>query len=144
MVRHISSIAEIVEDIEASVRFYRDGLGLAVEYEPGSAYAVVSAPGVLHFGLWTRPAAAETLFGDANAAARIPLGFFVEFEVDRVAESQRQFEEKGWPVAQPEKQESWGQTTSRLLTPGGALCGLTETPWARRLAAPLEAKADNG
>lgn len=33
MIRHMGSIAEIVDDLEASVRFYREALGLAVEQE---------------------------------------------------------------------------------------------------------------
>lgn len=133
MIRHVSSIAEVVEDLEQSVHFYRDVLGLDVEHEPGNPYAVVGVAGVPHFGLWTREAAAETVFGDPDAVARVPLGFFVEFEVDAVAETQEAIEERGWSVPQPRKEEAWGQTTSRFFTTSGALCGITETPWARRL-----------
>ena len=35
MIRHVSGIAEVVDDIEAAVQFYRDILGLEVEHESG-------------------------------------------------------------------------------------------------------------
>ncbi len=84
MIRHVSGIAEIVEDVEGAVRFYRDVLGLDVQYEPGSGYATIEIAGTLHFGIWSRRAAAENVFGDADAAERMPLGFTLGFEVDSV------------------------------------------------------------
>ena len=39
MIRHVSSIAEIVDDMDAAVGFYRDVLGLPVKYEAGAEYA---------------------------------------------------------------------------------------------------------
>ncbi len=35
MIRHLAGIAEIVDDIEAAVTFYRDVLGLTVQHEEG-------------------------------------------------------------------------------------------------------------
>lgn len=58
MIRHISSIAEIIDNMEKTVRFYRDILKLKVEYEPDSSYAIVNIPGILHFGIWSRAEAA--------------------------------------------------------------------------------------
>ena len=43
-------------------------------------------------------------------------------------------ESKGWKVLQAPRTEDWGQTTSRFLSPSGALCGVAETPWARELS----------
>ena len=84
MIRHISAIAEVVDDVDAAVEFYRDVLGLTVEHQPGGGYATVEIPGVLHFSIWSRSAAAEATYGDKDTADRIPLGFSVEFEVDSV------------------------------------------------------------
>ena len=64
VIRHVSGIAEIVDDVDAAAQFYREVLGLPVEHEPGGGYSVVKVPGVLHFGLWSRAAAAEATFGD--------------------------------------------------------------------------------
>ena len=84
MIRHISAIAEVVDDVDAAVEFYRDVLGLPVDHQPGGGYATVEIPGVLHFSVWSRSAAAEATYGDKAAVDRIPLGFSVEFEVDSV------------------------------------------------------------
>jgi catechol 2,3-dioxygenase-like lactoylglutathione lyase family enzyme len=84
MIRHISSIAEFVEDLDAAIHFYRDALGLEVKHEAGSNYALVEVGGTLHFGLWARQGAAEATYGDAGKAADIPLGFSIGFEVDEV------------------------------------------------------------
>lgn len=80
MVRHLASIAEIVDDFDGAVVFYRDTLGVTVKEEsPG--YAVFELPGVLHFAVWSRAAAAEATYGDAGATDRIPLGWSLGFEV---------------------------------------------------------------
>ena len=134
MIRHMAGIAEIVEDVEAAVRYYRDVLGLAVEHEAGSPYATIKLPGILHFGLWDRRAAAESVFGDPNAADRIPLGFSPEFEVDSVTETAASIAANGAQVDQPPKVEPWGQGSTRLFSLSGGLVGFAETPWARQLA----------
>lgn len=142
MIRHLASVSEIVIDLEEAVRFYRDSLGLTVQHEPGSLYAQVDLGGVLHFGLWDRRAAAEAAFGDPAAAERVPLGFSVGFEVDAVEPDRQALAERGAAIVQGTRREPWGQVTSRFLSPSGALCELAETPWARRIAAPLQAAQD--
>jgi catechol 2,3-dioxygenase-like lactoylglutathione lyase family enzyme len=134
VIRHIASIAEIVEDMAAAVAFYRDVLGLEVEWTEGTGYAMAKVPGVAHFGIWSRESAAEATLGDKEAASRIPLGFTVEFEVDEVQAASSTLESKGWQVLQAPRTEDWGQTTSRFLSPSGAICGVAETPWARDLS----------
>jgi catechol 2,3-dioxygenase-like lactoylglutathione lyase family enzyme len=130
----MASIAEIVEDMAAAVAFYRDVLGLEVEWTEGTGYAMAKVPGVAHFGIWSRESAAEATLGDKEAASRIPLGFTVEFEVDEVQAASSTLESKGWQVLQAPRTEDWGQTTSRFLSPSGAICGVAETPWARDLS----------
>jgi predicted enzyme related to lactoylglutathione lyase len=122
MIRHLAGIAEVVEDMTAAVAFYRDVLGLAVEYEEGSRY-----------GLWSRAAAAIATFGDEAQVDRIPLGFTVGFEVDEVQAGSNEIESNGWPMAQSPKTEPWGQKTSRFFSTSGALCEISDTPAARRL-----------
>ena len=46
MIRHFAGVAEIVEDFEAAVQFYRDTLGLEVE-SLSEGYATATIPGVL-------------------------------------------------------------------------------------------------
>ena len=131
MIRHLAGIAEVVDDMEAAVKFYRDVLGLNVEHESGTGYGLVQMPGILHFGLWSRTAAAIATFGDSSAVDRIPLGFSVGFEVDAVEAGGRDMESKGWSIAQAPKTEPWGQQTSRFFSAGGALCEIAETPGSR-------------
>lgn len=142
MIRHVAGIAEIVADMTAAVGFYRDVLGLAVEHEPGSGYATVEIGGVLHFGLWSREAAAESVFGDPAAADKVPLGFTVGIEVDETRAAQEKLTGMGNPILQARRQEPWGQVTARFLSPGGALAEFSETPWARRIVQPLLAEGE--
>ena len=134
MIRHMASIGEIVDDMAAAVAFYRDVLGLEVEWNEGTGYATAKVAGAMHFGIWSRESAAEATLGDKEAASRIPLGFTVEFEVDEVQAASSTLESKGWQVLQAPRTEDWGQTTSRFLSPSGAICGVAETPWARDLS----------
>ena len=142
MIRHLSSIAEVVDDIDAAVEFYRDVLGLPVDHEPGGGYATVAMPGALHFSIWSRAAAAEATFGDAAAADRIPLGFSVEFEVDSVGSATEASSGRGLQSVQAPKEEPWGQKTSRFMLPSGMLGGFSETPWARRISQDVQASAE--
>ena len=134
MIRHMASIGEIVDDMAAAVAFYRDVLGLEVEWNEGTGYATAKVAGAMHFGIWSRESAAEATLGEKEAASRIPLGFTVEFEVDEVQAAADTLESKGWKVLQAPRTEDWGQTTSRFLSPSGALSGVAETPWARELS----------
>jgi catechol 2,3-dioxygenase-like lactoylglutathione lyase family enzyme len=138
MIRHISGIAEIVDDVEAAAKFYRDVLGLKVKYEMGSGYALVEMDGVLHFGIWGRAEAAKVVFGNENELDKVPLGFTVGFEVDSASDASQSIVGKGWPVAQQEKKESWGQVTSRFYSSSGALCEFSETPGARKIIQPMK------
>ena len=136
MIRHFAGVAEIVEDFEAAIEFYRDTLGLEVE-SLSEGYATATVPGVLHFGIWSRAEAAEATYGSPDAAERVPLGFTIAFEVDEVAEAVQHLNNAAVEVVQPTKTEPWGQVTSRFITPSGALCEIAETPWARRIIQPM-------
>jgi catechol 2,3-dioxygenase-like lactoylglutathione lyase family enzyme len=128
MIRHVAGIAEIVDDLEAAMRFYREALGLAVEPKEGGGYADVKIAGVLHFGLWERAHAARTC---GVAPERIPLGFTLGFEVDAVDGAAGALGARGVALLQPPHDEPWGQRTARFSSPSGMLCELSETPWAR-------------
>lgn len=133
MIRHVAGIAEIVDDLEAAVSFYRNDLGLEVDDSVSADYASVKIPGVIHFGLWSREAAAEATFGDRGAVDRVALGLTIEFEVDEVPAASQALESRGIKMLHGPKTEPWGQITARFALPGGALCGIAETPWARKI-----------
>ena len=75
MLRHVAGLAEIVEDVNEALAFYRDVLGLEVERQDGDDYAMIRIPGVLHFGIWSRDHAAQSTLGSRDQAHRIPLGW---------------------------------------------------------------------
>lgn len=140
MVRHLGSIAEIVDDLESAVRFYENILGLEVKREDGVEYAVVKVPGALHFGIWSRASAAEHVYGDRGLSHQIPLGFAVGFEVDDVDAGAEKVAATGWRIEQSPKEEPWGQRTVRFFSPSGSFCEIASTPESRVLATDVAAK----
>ena len=143
MIRHVAGLAEIVEDVGEALRFYRDVLHLEVKEQHGEDYAIVSVPGVLHFGVWNRAHAAESTFGSRDEADRIPLGFTLEFEVDNIDDAARQIAVGGQELAQQPRVEPWGQKSCRMISPGGSLLGFAETSWARTITKQLEAAKED-
>lgn len=137
MIRHVASIAEIVDDFEAAVQFYREALGLTVEPKPDANYADVLVDGVTHFGIWRRSDAAQIIYGDPGAADRVPLGFTVGFEIESVADGEARLGQSSAWILQPNHLEPWGQRTCRFASPSGGGSELAETPWARVLRAPV-------
>lgn len=133
MIRHVAGFGEIVEDVDAAVEFYREVLGLDVEYDGSGAYADVKVTGIAHYGLWGRRHAAEAIFGDAELAHHVPLGFALGFEVDSVEDAARLSSERGLALIQQPKTEPWGQVTARFILPSGLIGEFSETPWARQL-----------
>jgi catechol 2,3-dioxygenase-like lactoylglutathione lyase family enzyme len=144
MLRHVAGVAEIVEDVNEALVFYRDSLGLEVVRQDGADYALVAVPGVLHFGIWSRAHAAECTLGSRDDADRIPLGFTLEFEVDNVEDTAGRIARDGRDIAQAPRLEPWGQKTLRMLSPGGSLLGFAETPWARKITRQMEVAEGDG
>lgn len=142
MVRHIAGLAEIVEDYEGALEFYRDTLGFKVKEQYPGEYAVVTVSGVLHFGIWNRPHAAESTLGSRDLAEKIPLGLTLEFEVDNADQAGAKISRQGYRLIQPARQEPWGQRTFRVFSPAGSLLGFVETPWARQITRPMETSKD--
>jgi catechol 2,3-dioxygenase-like lactoylglutathione lyase family enzyme len=136
MIRHVSGIAEIVEDVEAAAKFY-ESLGLKVSRE-GPDYAIAEAPGILHFGIWNRAHAAESTFGSREATDRVPLGFCLALEVDEIDAAGKVL---GKRVLRGVQDEPWGQRTLRFSSPSGAVCEVCETPASRELATNVTPKA---
>jgi catechol 2,3-dioxygenase-like lactoylglutathione lyase family enzyme len=135
MIRHLAGIAEIVEDVPQALAFYRDVLGFEVIQQMENDYAMLSVPGVLHFGVWNRAHAAESTLGSRDRADEITLGFTIEFEVDDVNEATEKVETGGGKLFHGRREEPWGQISGRFASPGGgAIIGVAETPWGRKLA----------
>ena len=139
MIRHFAGVAEIVEDVNAALAFYRDTLGFEVKQQMGDDYAVVAVPGILHFGIWNRAHAALAIFGTPRRggphSARLH---------DRIRSRRRRSRGEagrrgGLDVVQPPHMEPWGQKTCRAIALGGGVVGFAETPWGRTLKQQVEA-----
>jgi catechol 2,3-dioxygenase-like lactoylglutathione lyase family enzyme len=124
----VASFAPIVEDPDASRRFYVDDLGLPLE---GEEYRRTEAlEGVKHFGLWSLRDTAQSCFGAERWPADVPVPrATIEFEVTDVGDAAKELEEKGYRLVHPAKVEPWKQTVARLMSPEGLLVGLSHTPW---------------
>ena len=126
----VAGFGPIVRDMDASLRFYRETIGMPLE--EGSDVSTEKVDGVKHFGLWPLADAAESCFGTrewpSNVAA--PQGW-VEFDVEDVATAAAELQAKGYRLLVAPKTEPWGQTVARLLSPEGLLVGVTITPWMR-------------
>ncbi len=138
MIRHVAGFAEIVEDVPAALRFYRDMLGLEVKSQDGEDYAILLVPGVLHFGIWNRGHAALAVLGSRDAAEQIKLGLTLEFEVDSVQEASDKLTTAGEKLVNEPRDEPWGQKCCRMMSPSGSVLGFAESPWARRITQQLE------
>jgi catechol 2,3-dioxygenase-like lactoylglutathione lyase family enzyme len=126
----VAGFGPIVRDLQESARFYRDGLGLPLP--EGDYVATDDLPGVKHFGLWTLADAAESCFGSREWPQDIPAPQGgIEFDVDDVAAGAEELRAKGYRLLVGPKEEPWGQTVARLLSPEGLLVGITLTPWMR-------------
>ncbi len=60
----------------------------------------------------------------------VPQGW-VEYEIDNLESATRKLREMGYHLLVENREEPWGQTVTRLLSPEGLLTGLTVTPWLR-------------
>ena len=126
----VAGFGPIVRDMDASLAFYRDTIGMPLE-EKGDV-STEKVDGVKHFGLWPLAEAAESCFGSHEWPTNItPPQAWIEFDVDDVAAAAEELRAKGYRLLVAPKTEPWGQTVARLLSPEGVLVGVTITPWMR-------------
>jgi catechol 2,3-dioxygenase-like lactoylglutathione lyase family enzyme len=126
----VAGFGPIVRDMDASLRFYRETIGMPLE--EGSDVSTEKVDGVKHFGLWPLADAAESCFGSREWPSSIAAPqAWVEFDVEDVAAAAAELQAKGHRLLVPPKTEPWGQTVARLLSPEGLLVGVTITPWMR-------------
>lgn len=120
--------------IDGSLAFWRDRIGIPglVEAAPGY-FASEGLPGVKAFAVWPLEQAAESTFGTTAWPERFPVPqAWLELDVATpaaVADAIEEMRGKGLTVVAEAKEEPWGQTTARLLSPEGLLVGISHTPW---------------
>ena len=131
-IESVASVAVITPDATASRALYIDALGLPLKQLDGDYVASEEIPGCRHLGVWPLRQAAEACFGSSDWPDDVPRPqVSVEFEVadeTEVAEGAQELRARGYDVLHDAKTEPWGQVVARLLSPEGAIIGLSYVP----------------
>ena len=128
----IAGFGPIVRDAAASRKLYGQDLGVGFKDETGGYLHAKSLQGARSFALWPLSQAAQSCFGKNSWPTDTPVPqAWLEFEVDNVERATAALERRGYRMLVNNRQEPWGQTVSRFLSPEGLLTGVTFTPWMR-------------
>lgn len=131
----IAGFGPIDRDIAESRKLYRDVLGIPFKEDSGGYLYTGALPGAKHFALWPLSQAAQSCFGQDSWPDNIPVPqAWLEFEVDSVNEATAALESRGYHTLIRNRQEPWGQTVSRFISPEGLLVGVTFTPSLREVS----------
>ncbi len=111
----------IVSDLDASLQFYTELLGLPLHHRaPNDKFAELDT-GVTHIALYTREAMSETLGREISAADRDQPGFELGFKVDNVDAVFAEVVAAGIEPAVEPTTKFWGQRTAYVFDPDGHL-----------------------
>jgi catechol 2,3-dioxygenase-like lactoylglutathione lyase family enzyme len=129
----ITGVAAVTADPPRSRELYVDALGLTLEAGAGSDYFhSEEIGGVKHFGVWPLGQAAQACFGRDEWPAERPVPqVSLEFEVEgagAVAAAADELRQKGFELLHDAREEPWGQTVARLLSPEGSIVGISYAP----------------
>lgn len=131
-IEFVSGVAVIAPDPALSRRLYVDTLGLPLVSEGGDYFHSEHIPGAKHFGVWPLSQAAQACFGSEQWPAHLAVPqVSIEFDVADTAGVQDAADElaaAGYELLHPVRQEPWGQTVVRLLSPEGAIVGISYVP----------------
>ena len=135
-VMFIAGFGPITQSTSQSRDFYCQALGLPLKPMPGNEAYLLSEQdaigGVKHFALWPLAQAAQSCFGQEQWPETEPVPqAWIEFEVRDLAAATARLQQQGYHLLVAARDEPWGQTVTRLLSPEGLLAGLTVTPWLR-------------
>ncbi len=130
----VAGFGPITVDPKASRKLYLDTLGLPLEEMPDNpAYLHgEKMQGVKHFAIWPLDQAAQAVFGTSTwpAHLRAPTAW-LELDVEDIKVATKALKDRGYALLVENREEPWGQTVTRMLSPEGMLLGLTITPWLR-------------
>ncbi len=114
----------IVQDLDASLAFYTEVLGLKLGHRSGE-YAQLDTGGT-RLALYTRSAMAKTLAMSLQAPPANAPGFEIGFKVDDVDAVVSELVARGASPAVPPTDRFWGQRTAYVRDPDGHLIELAE------------------
>ena len=132
-IEFIASFAVITSATAVSRALYVDALGLPLGHAEGDDYLhSEDIGGAKHFGVWPLAQAAQACFGSPVWPADTPMPqASVEFEVadaDAVQAAADELRGRGYPLLHDAREEPWGQTVARLLSPENVIVGLSYAP----------------
>ena len=130
----VAGFGPIVTEPRASQALYVDTLKLPLKAEAADPdyFHGESLDGVRHFALWPLRSAAESCFGTQVWPSHVPAPHaWIQFDVEDVTAASAVLKQQGYTLLVEAREEPWGQTVTRLLSPEGLLVGITRTPWMR-------------
>lgn len=128
----IAGFGPIASGVSQSRALYSESLGIAFNQDAGGYLYTGALPGAKHFAVWPLAQAAQSCFGADAWPENVPVPqAWLEFEVENVESATADLESKGYRMLIRNKQEPWGQTVSRFLSPEGLLLAVTFTPSLR-------------
>jgi len=114
-------VVVIVENLEKSLVFYTEVLGLPLHHvAPNNKFAELDT-GVTHIALYTRDAMSETLGREILSGARERPGFELGFKVNDVDAAFAEAVASGAESAVKPTTKFWGQRTAYVYDPDGHL-----------------------
>jgi catechol 2,3-dioxygenase-like lactoylglutathione lyase family enzyme len=130
-IEFLTSVAVITDDPPTSRRLYVDVIGLPLEGEHDYIHSE-NIDGAKHFGVWPLEQAAQACFGTSEwpADQTVPQAS-IEFEVadpEAVSAASDELEAAGYRLLHPAREEPWGQTVARMLSPEGLILGISYAP----------------
>lgn len=131
-IEFVTSVAVISPDPARSRQLYMDAFGLPLRQLDGEYFASEEVGGCNHFGVWPLEQAAEACFGTRQWPEGIAVPqLSLEFEVsgaEAVGAAAEELTSRGFELLHGAKQEPWGQIVARLLSPEGAVVGVSYAP----------------
>ncbi len=129
----VTGVALVAPDPPLSRRLFVDTLGLPLEQSDGDEYAFSDKiEGSKHFGVWPLAQAAQACFGTPTwPPDRAIPQVSIEFELESPAAVEAgaaELADRGYALLHPSRTEPWGQTVARILSPEGAIVGLSYAP----------------
>ena len=114
----------VVGDLDRSLRFYRDLLGLPLGHRSGSFAQL--ATGTTRVALYERPAMASTLGRELESPSPDAPGFELGFKVDDCDAAYGELVAGGATPDVPPTDRPWGQRTAYVRDPDGHLVELAQ------------------
>jgi catechol 2,3-dioxygenase-like lactoylglutathione lyase family enzyme len=131
----VAGFGPIVRDDAASRKLYIETLGLPLKQHSTNLeyFHTDKIDGVKEYALWPLSQAADSCFGSSKWPTHLPVPqAWIEFDVEDINSATQEMKAKGHDLLVSLREEPWGQTVTRFLSPEGLLVGLSRTPWLRK------------